>query len=296
MTVEQILTEIYERSGEQSDLSPYNSNGNFDITRSGARKLLRAANTGLIRVATWKNRGGGIRFRYRSSLQTKYISYTVSEDEISGALSADVIALSGSDSSSETNGLADALLEIAGEKRIVIASSGSQVTVDSEFSSTPASGTEYTLYKRWVAIDPVGDRYIDTLKVVDLSTLSELKPATRGDAFNRNWLTPSDPSEWYREGNKLRFDVPVSSDRYFAVEVYALPRELTSADQEPDLPHQFHEAIVLSAIEWGFARMHDFQGKYSFKQDFNEMMQSLVNEWELSDARDNANTIELEMR
>lgn len=295
MTVQDIIEEIYELTGEQSDLSPYDSAGSFDITTTGAQKILRRANTGLLRVSNWKDKTSGVRFRYRTSIDTLYMQYELSESTTTGSLSASVVALDPNDSG-DANALRGGLLEIGDEKFLVASSTGAQVTVAGEFSSAPATGTSYTLYRRWIDIDPIGDRFMEVLKVVDLDSLGELAPATRGESFERQWETPGDPMEWYRLGNRIYFDCPVSSSRWFGVEVYGYPTELTSSSQEPDIPEAFHWGIVTWAVEWGFAHLHDTQAKYSWKQDFDAFMRSTVGEWEVQNARRAADTIDVEMR
>lgn len=295
MTVEDIVEEIYELTGEQSDLDPYDSNGDFDITTTGAQKILRRANTGLLRVTNWKDKSRGVHFRYRTALSTVYYQYSLSENETTGALSAGVIALDPSDSGDE-NALRGALLEIGDEKFLISSSTGSQVTIAGSFTTTPSAGTSYKLYRRWIDIEPVSDRFMEVLKVVELDYLNELERGTRGDAFQENWETPGDPSEWYRMGNRIYFNCPLDSSRWFALEVYGYPTELTSASQEPDIPEAFHWGIVTWAVQWGFAHLHDNQSKYSWKRDFDDFMRSTVGEWEVQDARSEANTVNVEMR
>jgi hypothetical protein len=295
VTTQDIIEEVYELTGEQSDLDPYDSAGNFDINSTGAQKILRRANTGLLRVANWKDKSSGVRYRYRASVETIYAEYELSSSQTTGALSTSVIALDSSDSG-DTNALRGGLLEIGDEKFLIASSVGAQVTIAGDFATQPASGTEYTLYRRWLDIDPVGDRYMEVLKVVDLSNLSELDPATRGDSFERGWETPGDPAEWYRIGDRVYFDCPVDSSRWFALEVYAYPTELSSASQEPNIPESFHWGIVLWTVQWGFSHLHDTENKYSLRQDFDNFMRTTVGEWEVQNARREADTISLEMR
>jgi len=55
MTLENMIDDVWEALGEESDIDPYDGDGNIDTTSSGFVKLRRVLNRAQVQVSQWKD-------------------------------------------------------------------------------------------------------------------------------------------------------------------------------------------------------------------------------------------------
>jgi hypothetical protein len=126
---------------------------------------------------------------------------------------------------------------------------------------------------------------IEIMKLVDLEAGEDLSFSEEFEDFPDNITSPSDPKEFYRIGNKIYFDRPIDEEKWFKMEYWRLPTEMSDADDVPEIPEHLHWGIVLWGIMWGHSREGESSDKYSAKKDFVDFMRSKVSMWDVKRLR-----------
>jgi hypothetical protein len=195
------------------------------------------------------------------------------------------------------------VFEWNGEAKLIIDYTGATKTAQlhEELSDVPASGDGFKLYKNFWLLCPSGHawaaehitkpstsdttraegNFVEILKVVDLTNSRELKKAAAAFYPILNLLSPGDPSNWYRSGNKLVVDTPLDETITFLMEYYREPTDVVTDENEMEIPTMFHYAIALWGIWWGFNDQQDFQAAYAAKKNFDDFMRSVKSEYEV---------------
>lgn len=297
MTLEEMMVDVWEALGDETDLDPYDAAGDVSVTTAGGAKLVDALNRAQTVVAHWKDPSTGALVRFRELLGEMYFEHGVATGQVQ-SLATDsqvgLVASTNTDYVDRYNGWA---LKIGNEIRMVMdtAVSGGVVvvTVNDDFDAA-TDEDDWTLMKRFSYILPAGHAWasdhivlptssdlhlgegnlILPLRITDMERGRELIPAKRSDDFITRYLTEGDPQRWYFFGKKLYFDVAPSENRWFHMEYYRNPVEMAAASDEPEIPETFHYAMVLWAIEWGYRRNGESNEKYSTKRDFLDFMRS----------------------
>ena len=123
---------------------------------------------------------------------------------------------------------------------------------------------------------------LEITNVYDLDTNSELDLIKKYDPLIAMQASIQTPSEFYKIANGIRFDSFPEMQRRYAVRYMRGPKVLSYLNQnaEPELPQQFHQAIVLHGLLWGYRRMQENNSAYSTKQDLYDIMKRLRTEYD----------------
>lgn len=111
------------------------------------------------------------------------------------------------------------------------------------------------------------------------STTVQLNPLPR---VGLNQLTDyfGVPGYWNRQGNTLRLDrVNPIDTTYVYVDIKRMPTERTLFTEEPDIPEQFHYAMVLWVVGWGQTRASDYEARKDYRGQLREFMETTMTDY-----------------
>jgi len=292
-TLSVLRNEVWQQIGEPTDLDPAS-----DVQYGGAPLLNWAVNEGQRQVAFWRDPENGRVFRHPQLLGEMFFETPllsgVLEDQ--AAMDDDQILLPWLGYSN--NQFDGWVVKVGSEIRFITSyDAGSRVAVlDNDWSSTPATGATVYLYTRgllmvatghaWAATNivmpVVTDRwrstgnFIEVQKLEDLTSQVELSKAPRTESYLGGTLETGAPTSYYRRGNRLIFDRAPDEVLKMRLEYYRGPTEMIQPTDEPELSEQFHHAMVLWAMAWGFKRSGDNASAYSTNQELNRYMKRVV--------------------
>ena len=309
MTVAEMMREVWEATGEETDLDPLDGAGNYSVATTGGAALLRMLNLAQTRVAHWKDPKTNNLVRFKELFGELYFEHGTSSGQVLAINTAgtqvsikNVAALVSAGTAATTyddryNGW---VLKIGSEQRLImdtdINGNYVRVTVNDAFSSAEA-GDDWSIYKRFNYLLPSGHKWVDDhitlptstdlfladgnfltpIKVYDMYMGRELQVASKNTGFISSFTELGDPGQWYFFGKKLYFDRAPEENRWFWMEYYRNPVEMTATTDEPELPEPYHMAMVLWCIEHVYRRDGEAGDKYSAKRDFEDYMKSIVN-------------------
>jgi len=303
MTLQQIIRDVYEALGEPSDLEYKDDLDVIDTASDGWHKLVDYVNNACLGIATWKFPDRRtIRFRFLEDvayLSTIFETATV----VASVVSMPIIE------TTLTNLTIDAYAGCAirvGSNVYRVRYSRpdpinpTHVDLMLEGQITVTAGTSLSLSKRDYrfvnqvldpfATIPVGIAYtasngapLEITNIYDMTTNSELDLLKKYDPLIAVQVSFQTPSQYYKLAQGIRFDSYPSSSLSYSVRYMRGPRVLSyiSIDAEPELPVQFHEAIILHALWWGYRRMQENNSAYSTKQDLTDMLSRVRTEYDL---------------
>ncbi len=296
MTVEQIITEIYETLGEPTNLDIYDSGGSFDISTAGSVRLLRYVNQGIKRIVSYKYKSG--RPIYFKDLESSlFFTTTVKTGTASGGANKSITLDTGvEDNADQYN---DWVVEITGgtgdgQKRLIIDFDASRVaTVHKAWTTNPDATSTYKVYKRFhkylsagdvgygehISVDDVNS-FGTVWKVIDLEDEFELGRKERTLLYDSNQTTAGTPHVWYEYGNALWFDVNVDEERSYKIYYQKTPDNVTAGTDEPAIPAEFHDAIVLWAVQLGLLNGQETGDAYAYRRNFQDFLEQTVMEQE----------------
>ena len=302
-TLELLMDEIWQHIGEPTDLDP-----DTDVSYSGSPLLMWVCNEAQRRIAAWKDPANGRQIRIRSLISDMYFaSKYYSGDTLDADGTTTTVVLPNTDvvggAATYDNCYNGWVLQVNNENRIITDYDGASytATVHEAYSTAPATDDDYLLCKNFYYLMPSTHDWVslyitspattdltratgnllEVLKIVDLTNEVELEKA-RGSYFPLTGLTsPGDPSMWWRVGNKILFDVPQDSAISFYMEYYRSPLDMAGNSSEPEIPEQYHYAIVLWGMWWGFNRQQDYQAAWAKKQDWIEFLRSTKSEYDV---------------
>lgn len=299
MTLDLIRDEIWRHIGEPPDLDP-----DSDSSYNGGPLLTFVANEGQRQVASWKNPATGRIFRLRTLIsemyfQSRYISGTLT----SGSTASEII-LPSADVGNQDDRYNGWVVEVGNEVKIITDYTGATYTgtVHDDWESNPDSGDSYELYKRFSYLLPSTHAWsvdhislpaetdtsratgnlIEPLRIYDLEDERDLEKSGRTESYIGQLTSSGDPTEWQRRGNRIEFNENVPEEKWFLMEYYRNPTEMSEDTDEPELPDHLHWGIVLWGIEWGWSRHGEPASKWSAKQDFEDYMKRMVSTYEIS--------------
>ena len=302
MTLTQLRTEIHEGLGEPSDIDPSTS----------ATRLNLAVNEAQKSIATWKDPTSGRRARIRNLLSSLYFQAKV----ISGttAPSGTVATTTGTITFSSTycgnqddryNGW---VVSCGSDRRLITDYAGSSytATLNASWGTCPSNSAAYKLYKDFYYILPSTDtfasspsgehillpstnasvyrpegNFLEVLNVVDVRNGLDLQRGGRTESWIDNNTSPGDPTEWRRDGMKLKLNRPTAEDIWFKLSYYRLPTEMSEDADTPDLPEMFHYGIVLWGLAWGCRRNNEDKKAYYYDEQFIRFMRTRLNTYEI---------------
>jgi len=303
MTLQQIIRDVYEALGEPSDLEYKDDFDVIDVASDGWHKLVDYVNNACLGIATWKFPDKRtIRFRFLedvASLTTVFETATV-------AISATSMPVIETTLTNLTvDAYAGCAIRIGSNVYRVRYSRPDPFTVPNvdlmlDGPITVAAGTTIELSKRDYrfinqTIDPftttpTGIAYtasngapLEITNIYDLTTNSELSLLKKYDPLVAIQASFQTPSQYYKLAQGIRFDSYPTVSSNYAVRYMRGPRVLSylDIDAEPELPMQFHEAIILHALWWGYRRMQENTSAYSTKQDLTDMLSRVRTEYDL---------------
>ena len=302
MTLNKIVTEIWNNLGAPSDLDP-----DSDISNGGSPMLWHVANLAQQRIASYKTLRGRI-FRLNNLTGEMYFKSTIIEGTLDAVGTTTTIVFPTADVGSGDDRYNGWIVKKGSEYKLIVDydTSTHTATVHEAFNTVPTSGDTYGLYKKfnllldsdhdWVdehiTLPSESDRWrsegnlLEVIKISDLDDERNLKKATRGKNFVGIHTSTGDPTRWYRFGNKLYFNYAPEEEKWFKLEYYRLPTKMELSTYEPEIPEQFQYAIILWGTEWGYRREGESNEKYSTKRDFQEFMEQTISGMDVEDERE----------
>lgn len=295
MTVQDILTEVYENIGEPSDLLPFTTAGDpttFDITLSGAQRLLGWLNRAQQVISNWKFRDGRL-LRFRNLFSSLYFQSYVYTGTLTAGTSSTVTFPSGASLYDDVyNGW---IVEITagtgvGQVRLIIDYDGDSLTatVHEDWTTIPDSTSVVSVYKGFekflLSTDveatfniPVSatSEMCSILKVHDLKNKVDLVPRERVNFFTTSVTEKDTPTTYWEYGNTLYFNSPIDEVRSYEIKYVKYPTNLTLASDIPEIPIPFHEALSMWCTWNGHKRNRDAQLAYSVKRDLIDFMETM---------------------
>jgi hypothetical protein len=189
----------------------------------------------------------------------------------------------------------------AGQRRVVVGyTAGRVATVHTAWDTVPDVTTTYEMTKNfynfvsdshpWVAdniaLSSVGE-ITAVLQVIDMETDEKLTRADRVYGFTSLASTVGNaPGVFSDKSGGLVFDTTVPGGRWYQLKYFGMPPELEEVDDEPQMPEQFHEAVLLWAVWWGLREMQEFAGAYSTKRDLESTMTTALEQFDRGGERD----------
>lgn len=311
MTTEEIIAQVFIESGARSDMLPFTTPGDdttFDITLPGAQRLLRYVNQALVRIANWQFPTGRS-LRFKNLIERIYFQTQDPLENTATSATANTITIPGF-LTNVSNQFRGWIIEIvsgtgAGQRALIIGSTttagGCVCTVATPWTTTPDATSVVQLYKNFwqfvgTSANPVDAYHIaidsrtemlDVMRIRDVAALSDLTPTQRTDIFTAGILTPGTPTLYRVMSGAVYFDVPVAENRTYEIVYLRQPRTLALAQDVPELPLQFHEAIALWATHSIQRINNDYDGAYATKRELLDFLATIRlqgnNDMELED-------------
>lgn len=311
MTLQDLLIELYEMTGSRSDLSPYDETVDpavFDITQPGAVRLIKWLNLALTAVCTWKFPDGRI-IRFQNlkgdlNFQTKTVSGTLA----SATATTAVLDTSAGSTDGQYN---DWLLKItggtgSGQIAYIQDYTGASKTATISYQGvttgwpvTPDSTSTYTLMKsfyrlipptntigtsaNWIAADNISFPYeaLSPTKIYDHKQRREIFPGLDKDYFFTYVNYVGDPTQFRYAERTIWFDRVIDDNRWLKLYYVKNPPKLVAATDVPNIPENWHIALVYWASSYAKSRDRDWTGAYAMSSKFKEFMQTTRKDTEL---------------
>lgn len=298
MTLSQLRTEVWEMVGEPSDIDPSD-----DSTR-----LDRVCNEAQRQIAAWKDPSSGAQLRLRNLFGEMFFQWTV----VSGTLgdqtwaTADYHVELPSDNIDITDDVGRYvgwIIEVGSERKIIMEYAGGVylALAHEDWGTTPSSGDSFTMYKRFAKLLSGSDGWagdhvtlpsegslgrgegnlVEVLKLEDVAEQRVLRQQHGRESWPTLNTSVGDPTAWYRYGNQIVFNYAPSTEKWFRMEYYRTPTEMSADADEPEIPEMFHWGIVLWGVEWGFARQQEMDSKYSAKRDYHDFMRRVKDQYDV---------------
>ena len=296
MTFLELATEVYEALGKDTMMNPA-------VTASRTR-MLRWANRAQRRIAFYRLKTGHL-VRYptlKVETMWKAVAYTATATYTVASATSTTVTCNGLPGTT-ANRYRGWTIEINSERRTVVLQSASTLTVNLAWNSTPSAADTYKLYKRWYELVPSTHAYVSenilldpTDTIYEVLTLEDLQEETwlsMEDRVDTDIFTlheVGDPTMFRLQGNRIYLDYNVNDDRYFRMEYYKYPAEMSLDGSEPDLPENFHEAVLMEMERIAHRFKNENNSAYSLKRDVSDFMHSVVLPGELAFERQNPYT------
>jgi hypothetical protein len=296
MTVQQAITEVFERLGEPSDL-PITVNGTFNIAAYGSVRILAALNRAQDYIATYKipstPNGRPLHFRgLRHSVTFEVNTYS---ETLPAQTDTTFKTITFGDAAAPYVPYAtNAIVTFDGTNaRRIIRVTGAVAVLDRPLASSVAGRvavvypTQFNLVSAATRgyFDIVTARVFELLSIVDLGSGAELEYY---EGSIDDWpATVGIPSMW---AAKSRYNFVLDAGcneaaRSFRLTYFRLPdNEVAATGTFDKIPESFHEAIILWAVHWGHQRMMETTAAYAVKRDFDDLMRTLQTQIDVEDS------------
>lgn len=302
MTVQEILTDVFEQIGEPSNYLPYTTPGvpsTFDITLVGSQRLLGWLNRAQQAVSNWKFRDGRI-LRLRNLFSRAYFQTYVYTGTADAGDDGEITFPVGASAVDDTyNGW---LVEITdgtgvGQVRLIIDYVGSTLvaTVHKDWDTNPDDTSVFLVHKSFekfvlstaadaayhIPLSAVSE-LCAVMKVRDLEDQFDLTPSERTNVFTSQIFNSGNPTVYREYGNELHFDVAVDTVRSYELLYVKYPTALSTAAQVPEMPIPLHDALSMWCVAHGHKMNRDTQMAYSVKRDLIDFMETVRESRELA--------------
>lgn len=289
MTLEELMVEFYEQMGEPTDIEPRNDSEVFDLTEESAQRSRRILNNGQTAIAMWRFPNGTIH-KIRELEGTLFFKTTV----LSGTAQnggPDTITLAAG-SGSVADQYKGWLVKITGgtgegQLRLILSfdESNQQCEVDEDWDTVPDTTSEYELYKALyqfvdpsntisgqnIPISPV-DQILTMYAITDVKSQIRLYPVERTDTLSAFIKSHGIPSAFYEQNGGVKFNVAVDERRPYAIDYVKMPKALVDKDDVPEMPEQYHMAIVMWATWWYYRMKQESGAAYAAKRDLDDYL------------------------
>lgn len=301
MTLEKIIQEIFEALGEPSDLQYLDDSDAIDTASTGWLRMVDAVNTACLEIATHKfPEGRQLRFRFLEE-QTQLVvpvlsgtiaSHTAGEQlvtldlplQAAGYYKGYALAIGTSNYrviDSQTSGAATQALLFPAPQTSV-ASLGYMAS-RREYYFVDASTLAFGEVADGIAYVPANGLPLEILNVHDITNATEITYTSRHTTFAPDAVEFGTPTQYYKLPKGLRFDLWPNTQLNYMIRYMRAPYALTALDanEEPELPTQFHRAIVLHGLWWGYRRQQENESAYAAKNDLEDLLRRLRTEYDL---------------
>jgi hypothetical protein len=303
VTLSLLRTEIWQQIGEPSDLDP-----TTDVQYGGLPLLNWVVNEGQRQIAFWKDPATARVFRHANLygecfFQPGWRSETLPAQ--AGAGTSEVILSAGCAAVDDAyNGW---VLTTTTETKVIMDYVGATrlATVSEAFSTAPVVADVVELCPRVqllllashalaadnIVLPVVSDRFraegnfLEVLKLMNVADQNEIVLAEKVSSFDL--LATGSPTKYFRKGNALYFDSAWDSADWVQMEYYRAPTDMLAATDEPELAEQYHYAVALWGLWWGFRRAGDNASAYNVQRDITAYIQRTVSLAEVRDDRRN---------
>lgn len=288
MTVREAVADLWDLTGELSDLDPFGVNTgdnpdpetDIDPASYGVRYFLRHLSEAQYKLANWKtNRRLPIRFRQLDNvtnilvgLKNPQVGATKLDDPSTLRINKPISTMVVDDFEEARVDITITYLDDEGEaqqleetKMVVFASEVSDTAVDVTFREDieyPANVqlVEANVYFKKFRLAPrvsgAPDGYnlvfpngVKTiLKITDLTDGTALTQAMRKDDLVNSGLTTASPVQWFKFGQYIYFDSYVEDPRWLRFEYIRHPKKLVSVDDSFDIPEEWHDILKMIAM------------------------------------------------
>jgi hypothetical protein len=275
-----MIEQVYELSGELTQIDPYNSStGSFDLSTTGANKVLRWLNQAQTAIVAWKRPQNAQYFAWDNGYVQKFLTRATLQAGVCGPDSTtDVIKIT---PPAESVGKFIALTGID-ETRQIIAQTGTEVILDRAFDVEPAN-LGYVIMANYVEI-PDDEHWLAISQVFSLPDKIELTLIRDRGYFAGDEINVDVPTRFYRSGKRIYFDAVSRETLKLSLIVLEAPPKLTSSDQVPVVYEQFHYAFVIWTMIQVFGMAQETNMKYSFTKQFEEIMMTTQTPRDFADA------------
>lgn len=265
MTVQELVEQVYLQTGELTNYNPFADTGDFDITSSGARRILNLLNAGQRATVTWKN--GRKLFHWTGERIQVPLTRTVAQYEAQTGTTSDTIY---TPTTFPATGEVGAFVVFGGEVRQIIEHTGGYIILDDELPGMEAEA-EFTLTRGYLTI-PAEQWWLSIDQAAVLPERAILVRAGNEELFIGPRPQYGAPSVFKRSGARIYLDAINEDLTRFMFAVTAGPAVLSEADQEPELDEQFHYALMLWASAQVYGAVQEHAMKDSLMREWHEFM------------------------
>lgn len=114
-------------------------------------------------------------------------------------------------------------------------------------------------------------RYRNILKVIDMSTSNEVFVAESKEALDDYTLAAGTPTQYYALGEHIWFNTYLTEPFWFTIEYQRLPVNITSIDDNFDIPEQWHEVLML-IVQWQ-------EAKRLYENERSQLLRGEIQNW-----------------
>jgi hypothetical protein len=313
MTFYEMKEQIWTATGKSTELDPVPTSPNYDVSYQGGPYLNFVVNEAQRQVAKWKDKATGKPVRIHNLLSSfHYAAYYLEDTLVTVQNDSDPYYVTLTDSGPDDGQYEGWVLEVTsgdgdGQIRYIYRYDGATQTayLTEAFDTEPEVGDTVKLYKRFemllpnahawsaahIALPETTDRsrstgnLLEVLSIVDVVNRRELVPAVGKEKFEGNLTAVGTPTEWFRYGNRIYYDVNVDEMIKYEVEYYRMPMNMTLDTEYPELPEVWHEAMVLWGVWHIFKRKMEATLAYAAKMDFEDEMRKTIGAFDVQKER-----------